>query len=87
VLRHARPDVIPFALGASAGQNDVGVGVLKDLQHPPARVLERQQQVWRVPALAQSTATVELGTVGDAHEVAVPRGLEVRAPEPDFESG
>jgi hypothetical protein len=29
---------------------------------------------------------VKLGAVGDAHEVAVPRGLEVQAPEPDFES-
>jgi hypothetical protein len=29
---------------------------------------------------------VELITVGDAHEVAVPRGLEVQAPKPDFES-
>jgi hypothetical protein len=30
---------------------------------------------------------VELGTVGDAHEVAIPRGLKVQAPESDFESG
>jgi hypothetical protein len=30
---------------------------------------------------------VELGAVGDAHEVVVPRRPEVRAPEPDFESG
>jgi hypothetical protein len=30
---------------------------------------------------------VELGAVGDAHEVVVPSGLEVQAPEPDFESG
>jgi hypothetical protein len=30
---------------------------------------------------------VELGTVGDAHEVAFPRGLEVQAPELDFEFG
>jgi hypothetical protein len=30
---------------------------------------------------------VKLGTLGDAHEVAVPRGLEVQAPEPDFEFG
>jgi hypothetical protein len=30
---------------------------------------------------------VKLDTVGDAHEVAVPRGLKVQAPEPDFESG
>jgi hypothetical protein len=30
---------------------------------------------------------VELVAVGDAHEVAVPRGLEIQAPEPDFESG
>jgi hypothetical protein len=29
---------------------------------------------------------VELGAVGDAHEVVVPRGLEVQAPESDFES-
>jgi hypothetical protein len=29
---------------------------------------------------------VELGAVGDAHELAIPRGLEVQAPEPDFES-
>jgi hypothetical protein len=26
---------------------------------------------------------VELGAVGDAHEVVVPRGLEVQAPEPN----
>jgi hypothetical protein len=25
--------------------------------------------------------------VGDAHEVAVPRGLKIQAPEPNFESG
>jgi hypothetical protein len=25
--------------------------------------------------------------VGEAHEIAIPRGLEVQAPEPDFESG
>jgi hypothetical protein len=25
--------------------------------------------------------------VGDAHEVVVPRGLEIQSPEPDFESG
>jgi hypothetical protein len=29
---------------------------------------------------------VKLVTVGDAHEVAVPRGLKGQAPEPDFES-
>jgi hypothetical protein len=29
---------------------------------------------------------VELLAVGEAHEVAVPRGLKVQAPEPDFES-
>jgi hypothetical protein len=29
---------------------------------------------------------VQLGAVGDAHEVVVPRGLEVQAPELDFES-
>jgi hypothetical protein len=29
---------------------------------------------------------VELVAVGDAHVVAVPRGLEIQAPEPDFES-
>jgi hypothetical protein len=30
---------------------------------------------------------VKLGAAGDAHEVVVPRGLEVQAPEWDFESG
>jgi hypothetical protein len=30
---------------------------------------------------------MELGTIGDAHKVAVPRGLEVETPEPDLESG
>jgi hypothetical protein len=29
----------------------------------------------------------EFLTVGEAHQVAVPRGLKVQAPEPDFESG
>jgi hypothetical protein len=29
----------------------------------------------------------EFLTVGEAHEVAVPRSLEVQAPKPDFESG
>jgi hypothetical protein len=28
---------------------------------------------------------VKLVAVGDAHEVAIPRGLKVQAPEPDFE--
>jgi hypothetical protein len=30
---------------------------------------------------------VEFVVVGDAHEVAVPRGLKAQAPEPDFEPG
>jgi hypothetical protein len=30
---------------------------------------------------------VKLVAVGDAHEVAVPRGLKVQAPELNFESG
>jgi hypothetical protein len=30
---------------------------------------------------------MELVTIGDTHEVVIPRGLEVQAPEPDFESG
>jgi hypothetical protein len=29
----------------------------------------------------------ELLTVSEAHQVVVPRGLKVQAPEPDFESG
>jgi hypothetical protein len=29
----------------------------------------------------------EFLTVGEAHQVAIPRGLKVQAPEPDFESG
>jgi hypothetical protein len=36
------------------------------------------------PDLAPRT---ELLTIGEAHEVAVPRGLKVQAPEPDFEPG
>jgi hypothetical protein len=30
---------------------------------------------------------VEFVAVGNVHEVAIPRGLKVRAPEPDFEPG
>jgi hypothetical protein len=30
---------------------------------------------------------MELGAIGDAHEVVVPRGLEVPTPETDLESG
>jgi hypothetical protein len=30
---------------------------------------------------------VELGAVGDAHQVAIPRGLEIQTPKPDLESG
>jgi hypothetical protein len=30
---------------------------------------------------------MELDAVGDAHEVAIPHGLEVQTPKPDFESG
>jgi hypothetical protein len=41
----------------SAGQNAVGIEVLKSPQHPPARVLERQQQAWREAGQAQSPAT------------------------------
>jgi hypothetical protein len=36
------------------------------------------------PGLAPRT---EFLTVAEAHEVVVPRSLEVQAPEPDFESG
>jgi hypothetical protein len=30
---------------------------------------------------------MEFLTVGEAHQVVVPRSLEVQAPEPDFEPG
>jgi hypothetical protein len=30
---------------------------------------------------------VKFVAVGDAHDVAIPRGLKVQAPEPDFEPG
>jgi hypothetical protein len=33
------------------------------------------------------TPRTEVVAVGDAHEVAVPRGLKIQAPEPDFEPG
>jgi hypothetical protein len=41
--------------------------------------------VWWALGLASRLPRVEFVTVGDAHEVAVPRGLKVQAPEPDFE--
>jgi hypothetical protein len=56
MLLRARPDVVPFAPDVSAGQNAVGVSVLKGPQCPPVRALERQQQAWREPVLARSTA-------------------------------
>jgi hypothetical protein len=30
---------------------------------------------------------MKLLTVGEAHQVAIPRSLEIQAPEPDFEPG
>jgi hypothetical protein len=33
------------------------------------------------------TPHTEFVTVGDAHEVVVPHGLKIQAPEPDFEPG
>jgi hypothetical protein len=36
------------------------------------------------PGLAPCTKFL---TAGEAHEEAVPRGLKIEAPEPDFESG
>jgi hypothetical protein len=36
------------------------------------------------PSLA---SCMEFLTVGEAHQVAVPRSLKVQTPEPDFESG
>jgi hypothetical protein len=33
----ARPDVVPFAPGASASQNVAGIGARKRPQHPPER--------------------------------------------------
>jgi hypothetical protein len=38
---------------------------------------------WGGPSL---TPRAEFLTVSEAHQVAVPRGLKVQAPEPDFES-
>jgi hypothetical protein len=81
VPRRARSDVVSFTPGVSAGQNGVGVEVLKGPQRLAARVPGRQQQAWREPVPVRSTATD-----GDAHEVAVPHGLEVQTPKPDFES-
>jgi hypothetical protein len=53
----ARPDVIPFEPGVSAGLNGVGVEVLKGPQRLAARVPGRQQQAWREPVQARSTTT------------------------------
>jgi hypothetical protein len=45
VPRRVRPGIVPLASDESAGQNGVGVEVLKGPQHPVARVPGRQQQV------------------------------------------
>jgi hypothetical protein len=57
VPRRARPDDVPFAPGVIVGQNGADVGVLKGPQRPAARVPGRQQQAWRGPVPARSTAT------------------------------
>jgi hypothetical protein len=62
----------PSAPVASAGWSVDSVEALRRPQHPCWRALVPQRQ-----AVA----------VGDAHELAIPHGLKVQAPEPDFESG
>jgi hypothetical protein len=74
--RRARPVVIPPAPVESADRSVGGVEVLKG----PQRCNEDRSSPGRPP-------WVKLVAVGDAHEVAIPRGLKVQAPEPHFEPG
>jgi hypothetical protein len=81
-----RPDVAPSAPVKSAGRSVVGVVALRGPQRPLGRALgvssgRDGNRTWpgRPPR-------VKLGTVGDAHEVAISRSLEFQAPELDFES-
>jgi hypothetical protein len=55
--RRVQPDVVPFALGAHAGWNSIGVEVLKGPQRPLVWALEHQRRAWREPVQARSTAT------------------------------
>jgi hypothetical protein len=56
--QRARPDVVPFAPSASADRNTASVKVLTGPQRPLVWVPGRQQQqVWREPVLARTTAT------------------------------
>jgi hypothetical protein len=87
VRQRVQPDVVPSAPGESAGRSAVGIMVPRGPQRPlgQARGVSSRRGVNRTRA--GRPPQVELSTVGDTHEVAVPRGLEVQASEPDFESG
>jgi hypothetical protein len=85
--QRAQPVGAPSAPVESADRNIGGVESPRDPQHPCWRVSVSQRQVRRGPGPTDLPPRTEFVAVGDAHEVAVPRGLKVQAPEPDFESG
>jgi hypothetical protein len=85
--RRARPVGAPFVPVESADRSVDGVEALRGPQHPCWRALVPQRQVRRGPGWPGLPPRTEFIAVGDAHEVAVPCGLKVQAPEPDFESG
>jgi hypothetical protein len=86
VPRHARPDGVPLAPGVNAGLNDIGVKVRKGPRRLAVRVPGRQQQARRGPVRSGRPPRMELCAIGDAHKVAIPRGLEIQTPKPDLES-
>jgi hypothetical protein len=58
-----------------------------DPQRPCWWVLVSWRCVRRRPGGSGLAPRTELFTVSEAHQVVIPRGLKVQAPEPDFESG
>jgi hypothetical protein len=87
VRRHAQPAGVPSAPVESVDRSVGGVEAPRGPQHPCWRALMPQRQVRRGPGWPGLPPRTEFFAVGDAHEVVVPRGLEVQAPEPDFKSG
>jgi hypothetical protein len=92
LLLHRKTESLPYLLspsapGVSAGQSATGVGARRCPRHLLERVRGRQWQRDGDRVWPGCPPRVKLGVVGDAHEVVVPRGLEVQAPEPNFESG
>jgi hypothetical protein len=74
----------PTAPDASADRSDSGAVAPMGPQRPCWRVLVCVRRRRGGPSLA---LRAELLTVSEAHQVVVPHGLKVPAPEPDFEPG